>query len=273
MFEQTNQTEMQDQVIGAMDTDEGIFDDYIPENTNEGNNTNEFSSTDGEPSSEGNADGNANGDDQNADTAQQPKNEEKAKIVYNGQEVEMSMDDLKVNAQKGLNYDRIHEKYEGMKNSKVFKVFEKFAKENNMTADEYAETLDTMYENQKVEKLVNDGVPKEVAEKLTRLETKEKEREEKERQADAAKEKQVQFSNFVRKYPNVKASDIPQSVWDEFNKGADLSSAYALHENEILRSELEQYKQNDKNKEKAIGPVQSDNAEQNVDSFLSGLLG
>jgi hypothetical protein len=65
------------------------------------------------------------------------------------------------------------------------------------------------------------------------------------------------FANFLQAYPDVKAEDIPQEVWNDAGRTYDLVGAYQRHENRELRKEIETLRQNNKNKERSTGSTKS----------------
>lgn len=69
---------------------------------------------------------------------------------------------------------------------------------------------------------------------------------------------------FVERYPNVKAEDIPESVWAETRQTGDLVGAYAKYENQkltdriaSLENEINTLKQNSKNAARSPGSSSS----------------
>jgi hypothetical protein len=75
---------------------------------------------------------------------------------------------------------------------------------------------------------------------------------------DAARSKAIQA--FIEAYPDVKAENVPKTVWDEFARTGDLVGAYRAEENRQLKQQVEELnqkltakEQNTKNKGRSTG--------------------
>jgi len=161
------------------------------------------------------------------------------KVKFNHEEKEITVDEAREYAQKGMNYDKVMEKLQALESNPSLKFVETQAKKNNMTTDEYLDAVAKEEVKNEIARIVEaEGVSETVAKKLydaTKLEEK--------TIADTktAKEKEKQdayLSDFVKKYPDVK--EVPQEVWDRFAKGdISLVDAYA---NTTMQSELQELK-------------------------------
>lgn len=257
MPEETNQTSTQE---------ESLFDEYGSEDTNK-----ELSFTDGaDEDGENSAEGEENENPENGGEVAEP---EKHEIVYNGQRISLTLDELKTNAQKGMNYDHVHDELVKLRNSPALGVLERYAKKNGMSTEKYVEYLREVEERQRINCMTEDGVPENVAKRLVELEDKEKEREEREAAERRRANDNAQFNRFIVEYPDVKATDIPEEVWQRFRDGMDLTASYAIYENKALKNQVKQLKQNEINKQKSVGSVKGDSSEANADAFLEGLFG
>lgn len=90
-----------------------------------------------------------------------------------------------------------------------------------------------------------------------------------EQDTDTAR-KRDNFVAFAEAYPEVKASDIPQEVWDEFSKGESLTNAYAKWENKQLKEKLQNAENQIKNRERSTGSRATGGAGKTKDAFDSG---
>ena len=149
-------------------------------------------------------------------------------------------------AQKGLDYDRIRARAD--QEISRLTVYEEFLKElaapNNMTVDDL---MDTTRANILAEK---EGMDRETALQRVKLDRDRKaleaQRQSMNRQTEAGvmeaqrKDRMKQsMDRFIQNHPDLNAKDIPQTVWQEFAAGKDLSDAYAIHEARQLRDKLE----------------------------------
>lgn len=81
------------------------------------------------------------------------------------------------------------------------------------------------------------------------------------------------YNRFLQAYPDVRPTDIPESVWEQANRTGDLLEAYRVFEIAQLRQELEDYKLNQKNRERDVGSARSDGESRITDPIILALLG
>lgn len=209
------------------------------------------------------------------------------KVKYNGESVNIdNIDDLITNYQKGLNYDKKQEQYENLQNSKVEQYVSKKAKELGMSVDEYIDKVENYEREQEKEKekarleeMINNGVPEDVAKEVIatsqlrkQLQEKENQLKEQEEKAKAENDKNKQYADFVEKFPSVKPEDIPKEVFENA-QSSNLVSAYKDWLIKDLETKLKVKEQNEKNAKSAIGSVTETGTTQKqkaVDLFLEG---
>ena len=159
-------------------------------------------------------------------------------------------------AQKGLDYDRIRQERDQLKqNSSRYEEMENFLKE--MQGD-FASIEDFMDDTRARIKAEDEGISFDDALKTVRANRTSK--------APAAEpaDKPSPVDEFVRRFPHVKAEEIPESVWAEVRETGDLVGAYVKYantekESEIqkLKDEIETLKQNAKNAARSAGSSRS----------------
>lgn len=209
------------------------------------------------------------------------------KVKYNGESVKVdSIDDLITNFQKGLNYDKKNEQYEALQNSKVEQYVSKKAKELGLTVDEYIEQVEEyeaeqekIREQERLEEMVNNGVPEDVAREVIatsqlrkQLQAKENELKEREEIENAKHKEEQEYADFVAAFPDVKAENIPKEVY-EAAQHSNLTSAYKDWLIKDLQTKLSIQQTNSKNAQSAIGSVtESGPTKKNepTDLFLEG---
>jgi len=180
------------------------------------------------------------------------------KLKVKGEEREVDLDEMTALAQKGSDYDGLKTDRDTLRteNGKL-KEYETFLKE---LAENGGISIDEVMESTRVEMLMRkaeqDG--KELTEEDARKQVKaaHKKQEPKEEPAHEKTEEeraQEAVQAFVKRYPNVKSEDIPQSVWDDANRTGDLIGAYQEYRLQKLSEEITQLKQNNKNKERSTG--------------------
>ena len=195
--------------------------------------------------------------------AKQEAENQRFTLKHNGEESEVDRDKVIELAQKGMDYDRIKEERDRFKTDSdtitKLKAQESFlqelAKSNDMTVDQLMETT-------RARMLMNNnpGMDEEAALKQVREEASkaaEKKESEKAKEPSPEERRQAMFAGFLAAYPDVKAGDIPQEVWNDAAKTFDLVGAYQRYENRQLRKEIETLRQNNKNRERSLGSAKS----------------
>ncbi len=182
-------------------------------------------------------------------------------------------------AQKGLDYDRIRARAD--QEISRLTVYENFLKElaapNNMSIDDL---MDTTRANILAER---EGLDRDTALQRVKLDRDrqalEAQRQSMNRQSEAgvmqaqrqARMKQS-MDRFIQAHPALHAKDIPETVWQDFAAGKDLSDAYAIHEARQLREqletanrELETLRQNKSNQARTTGSQTDAGSKQETD--------
>ena len=211
------------------------------------------------------------------------------KIKYNKEEVNVeSIEDLIENYQKGLNYDKKLQELENLQNSKLEQYAKAKADELGISVDEYMDRVERYEEQQKQEQeqnelnqLVDAGMPEALAKELIagRQQRKELQKELNEIKADKlAAEKEAQknkeYQEFLEKFPDVKANEIPKEVFEKAEK-TSLSNAYMEWKIKDLETKLSIKETNEKNSAKSVGSVTNTghtNEKHERDFFLEGFL-
>ena len=185
-------------------------------------------------------------------------------------------------AQKGMDYDRIREKYDESK--PVMELFGRFARQNNMSIQDYTAHLRT-------QAMRASGMSEAEARRAVELEDREaavaaKEAAEAEKQAasqrkaDADARRTADIQEFQKAFPEA-AKDpksIPQEVWADVRGGMSLVTAYSRYQVKAANERAEAAQrsaaaaaQNKKNAQRAAGSMKSAGADsKSKDPFLEG---
>lgn len=203
------------------------------------------------------------------------------KVKYNKEEVELTQEQVIELAQKGMNYDKIYQKYNEVANNPTLEYFNDLAQRNGMDLEGLVSYYQQQEEQSELEYLqrekgLTEELAKEVMENRKFRQQLDNERKSQKEEVQRQENFRKQQESFMNKYPNVTPDKIPQSVWDEWKQsgGNDLVSAYMNYENAQLKQELAILKQNGKNK--ASAPIRagvSVNGSKGVeveDAFLQG---
>lgn len=188
--------------------------------------------------------------------ATQPKVEEqKIKVKYNHEELEIPVAEAAVLAQKGMNYDKVTAKLQSLETELGGyrdKMSELAAKETQRQAEE------------QVRQLVGEGIEEPIAKQLVEAKTKAMltENELTQLKAKAAVDNQVKL--FTAERPDVNLEAIPDEVIDAAKKSGNLLKEFNAWESGVLRAELAEMRKklsvkdaNDANAGASMGSVES----------------
>ena len=274
----------------TMDSDEDFFSEVdsevIAENTEEG----AEESSDGEENNEPEvpSEGSKDNSKSEKEVDFKPLLEELSKRVkYNKENVSIeSVEDLINGYQKGLNYDKVQDKLENLQNSKLEKYAKQKADELGITVDEYMDQVEQYEKAQQkareeaeIEEMVNNGVPEETARRLIAAEQAIKVAQQRENELKAEKEalekeknKNKEYEDFLKEFPDVNPDDIPKEVFEEAEKSS-LSNAYMKWQMNEMKNKLAVKEQNEKNSKATVGGVTDTGPTQEKherDFFLEG---
>lgn len=204
-----------------------------------------------------------------------PENQRITLKHYTGDR-EASLDEAVVLAQKGIDYDIKVPKL----NAKIAD-YEEFLKEiaapNNYSIEQLIDTTRARLYQEEQKKLGNeiseaDSLLKVQADRAKKLKdvAAQQENAEKQQQEEAAKKQQESLQRFIALYPDVKAVDIPNEVWQKEAEIGDLATAYTMYRNKQLEAEIAAIKTNEKNAKRSTGSQRNTGAAKTVSAFDEG---
>ena len=178
----------------------------------------------------------------------------------------VSKEEAKALAQKGLDYDRIRQERDSLKsNLPRYEAMEEFLKEMQGDFDSIEDFMDDTRA-----RIMSDAEGISYNDALEKVKTKHK--------PEPAKDTDngLDVDAFVTAYPDVKAEDIPASVWARVRQTGDLVGAYKEYDEEKksdriaeLEREVETLKNNNKNKNRSTGSSKSSGASGNKSLIAS----
>ncbi|WHY76071.1 hypothetical protein QNH20_18335 [Neobacillus sp. WH10] len=204
----------------------------------------------------------------------------KFKVKFNREEQELSYDEAVPFIQKGMHFDKVQERLQALESDPRLAFIENLANQNGMTADEYIQAVQQQQEQARIDELVQQGISEELASEM--LENKKfRQQYEAEKQTKAQQEKQnAEYNEFFDYFKQANGRDfdsnkdqIPETVWQATQNGVPLKFAYMEHQNQQLQQQIQTYKQNETNANRA--PVTSTTAHGGTeiaseDDFLAG---
>ena len=208
------------------------------------------------------------------------------KVKYNKESVQIdSIDDVVNNYQKGLNYDKLQEKLSNLENSRAMSYITNKAQELGMSVDEYMEQVEEyekeqqqQREQEKLEDMIANGVPEDVAKEVIatsqlrkelQAEKNKLEQEKKEKEDKESKDKE--YADFIKEFPDVKPEDIPKEVFEDA-ENSSLREAYMKYQLEEQRKQIEILKKQNENKSSSVGSTTEFGGKESKssDPFLAG---
>lgn len=219
-------------------------------------------SNDAEPEIEQNDGG------QDADAAQPGENEEQQaqtdgqlfELKHLGETKNVNRDEVVTLAQKGMDYDRVTEKNTQLETqvseqkqqlaqlTEHENALQELAKQSGTTVEELVENMLIAVTKSKYG-IDDDGMALERVKLDRERRALDQERaalapqkQEQEQQAANEKWRGECFDAFAKAYPDVDPASIPNGVWEAFNRGETLVSAYARERNKALEAEIARMK-------------------------------
>lgn len=254
---------MEDNLNQDLTAVEGLFDDYESESGSEDVEKVEEPKVE-EPKSE----------EPKAEDVQNSTPESFLDITYNKETKSLSKEEAKTLAQKGMNYDKMLERYAPI---------EELARLNGMDVTTFINSLNETQRQFEVDKELNslkqqfpntdEAVLKElaqsraegrVAKQLEEFKTKQNE------QANAQEQQVLKdLELFKKEFPDVDYTNLPEEVYSNVRNGLPLLSAYYKYLRTKESAEQKVDKINETNKEKSLGSTT--NAGGGIkDAFLEG---
>lgn len=221
------------------------------------------------------------------------------KVKHLGQEIELTMEQMIENAQKGLDYDRIRQDRDTLKSSRKMQLLEDLARDSGY--DDVDAFVENFYENleesrviERAEQLSAErGIDFETAAEIAKMEreneklkkTMQEAEKVKAKSADRQKQAVNDFNALFSKFPEIKEQytsfdKLPESFRQKITQGEQPLLAWnnyllELKDMELKQKEkeLETVKNNQKNKKRSTGSAKGAGQAKETDDFLKGLFG
>lgn len=265
--------------VEQVDTDD-LFDDYSDEACTD-QETGPAEETPGTPETDA--------PEESQPTQQEEPQEELYDLTDDaGTTRQVKRDELTQLAQRGMQYDRMSMKMSSLKQERD--ELAQYRQTNDSTLTEIKQLADmagvdvpTYLTALQENILVSKGMEREQAKLWVQRQRAQAQQQaaaeaQRRQQQDAVRQRQeADIQEFVSRYHSVDPKTIPQSVWDEVRKGDTLVNAYSRYEvqqlreeNQRLQKQLATKEQNENNRSKSVGSVQSAGSKVNADDFMSG---
>ena len=183
-----------------------------------------------------------------ADTKPEPY---KLKIKYNHEEMEIPEDEAVPLIQKGMNYDKLQERYNAIQNDPRLSKYQKIEQVSKLLGYQSDEQLiDALYQNYYQLTAQQRGLTPQQIQKEHELN---QERERLQREQETIQHQQqanAMYERFLQSFPNVQPQDIKPETWEKVRNGMDLTAAYVEQRNQELETQLKLLKQKKKTRVK-----------------------
>lgn len=221
------------------------------------------------------------------------------KVKHLGQEIELTMEQMIENAQKGLDYDRIRQDRDTLKSSRKLQLLDDLARDSGY--DDVDAFVENFYENLEESRIIERaeeiatkrGIDFETAAELAKAERENEklkqrmQEEEKAKMKNADQQKQAvnDFNALFSKFPEIKEQytsydKLPESFRQKVAQGEQPLLAWNNYLLELKDMELKQkekeleiVKNNQKNKKRSVGSAKGAGQAKETDDFLKGLFG
>lgn len=209
----------------------------------------------------------------------QPAQEEPAyKVKYNGREFEMPVSELIVNAQKGMNYDKVYAEREALRQSKEFAVLDQLAGQYGMDRAQYVDYLAGKLPElalRREQQALAERYPaadEQLLGTLAQQSLRLRQQQLAEQQAQAEAARRQPWREFFSEHPEIKADQLDDGFFERVRAGEAPMQVWLRMQNEQLQQRLAADRQNAQNRQRAIGSQRSEAPAEDGDAFLAGFL-
>jgi hypothetical protein len=157
-------------------------------------------------------------------------------IKYNKESLRLDKEKARELAQKGMNYEKAVER--AKQEARDSYIAEQGYEWNGRSITTESEYREAVREQELLQQYQSYDVPEEIVQELIENKKFREKYETEQHRAEREKAQEQDFQSFLENYPDVKAEEIPASVWQEVESGKSLIDAYMKHENKILKEQL-----------------------------------
>ncbi len=203
--------------------------------------------------------------DEQSEPTEPVQEEPKLKLKYNSEEREISLEEAKILAQKGLNYEKAIERAQ---QEATQRARDSWIAEQGYTWNDKPITTEAEYKQARAEedlfnKYRDRDLPEEVIRELVESRRDREERNREKQQNEVKAKEDANLQEFLQYFKDTNDRDfdtakdsIPAEVWEVSNRGVPLKYAYMEHHAKELSTTVKVLKQNELNKQKApIGSI------------------
>mgnify|MGYP000891196658 CR=1 FL=1 len=197
----------------------------------------------------------------------------KIKVKFNHEEMELPEEEAVPLIQKGMNYDKLQEKYNQIQSDPRLGKYEKVSQISKLLGYQTDDQLiDALYQNYYQLTAQQKGLTPQQIQKEHELQQQQAQIQRARQIAQQRQQQTAVYANFLKAFPDVQAKDIKPETWEKVKNGMDLTAAYVQQQNGELMEKYKALQQKIKNKDKAPvgGVTEHGTSEPGDDPFLDG---
>ncbi len=189
------------------------------------------------------------------ETQAEPEDVQTLKIKYNGKEQEISLDEARVLAQKGMNYDHVLAERD-TKYQRELSALDKLAAERNMTREQYVEFAERQT-----------TIPRREAEKSPQSRAREQIK-----RIHEETDRKFGWNKLFDAYPELSRAEAKRELSESVRSGRTPLEAHQMRIIKAREDELAIMRNNSEAAKRAIGSLTGDFEGSAKDAFLEGFL-
>lgn len=176
----------------------------------------------------------------------------KLKIKYNHEDMEIPEDEAIPLIQKGMNYDKLQERYNQIQNDPRLSKYDKVSQVSQLLGYQSDDQLiDALYQNYYQLTAQQRGLTPQQIQKEHELNQEQERLQQEKQSAQQRQERSAMYDRFLTSFPDVQTKDIKPETWEKVRAGMDLTTAYVEQQNAELREKYKVLEQKMKNKNTA----------------------
>lgn len=183
----------------------------------------------------------------------------KIHVKYMDTEKDLSPEEAQTFAQKGMDYDRVRQKYDESK--PIVDLMKSLAEKSGMKVPDFVSYIRQQAKQQEgmSESEAKNAIALEDREaEVSRKEAEQAEREKAQKDTDQQENRvHEEIQKFIEKYPDVKPESVPQEVWQKMAQGESLVESYQDYLLTNAKAEADAAKQAAENSKASAGSMKS----------------
>lgn len=221
--------------------------------------------------------------DQDSPPSEDPAEvEEKIKIRFNHEDLEIPMSEAQELIQKGKNYEKVYSRLEAIESDPRLSFVQQLADENDMSVEEFLNEWEDQRQQSQLEELIANNIPEELAIEILEARQDREERKREKAEAEAKAKEDAEFNEFFTQFEQLNGRAyqpgkdiVPAEVWEAQAQGVPLKYAYLQHFNKELTNKVKILEQNQSNSNRSpVGSTTNFGTKDKVvsDPLLEGFM-